>query len=270
MNELNCDQCHELMHGYLDNELDKPTHLGFTEHLASCADCRQQLQEMQLLKTTIKAQAPYYSAPASLTESLRASLQLPTEPPPLPLSAPSAPLSLPLSLLKTDRWRTLRNWLAPIMSAGVFAAALALYIATPTVDDNWADEAVSSHVRSLMGEHLMDVASSDKHTVKPWFTGKLDFSPPVYDFAAQGFPLLGGRLDYLQHQTAAALSYRHDKHIINTFIVPTTEPDSPTQTESRRGYNIVTWRQNHMRFIVVSDMDKGELEAFSQLTQKGM
>jgi anti-sigma factor RsiW len=129
---------------------------------------------------------------------------------------------------------------------------------------------VSSHVRSLMGEHLMDVASSDKHTVKPWFTGKLDFSPPVYDFAAQGFPLLGGRLDYLQHQTAAALSYRHDKHIINTFIVPTSEADSPALTESRRGYNIVTWRQNHMRFIVVSDMDKGELEAFSQLTQKGM
>ncbi|MDB5981092.1 MAG: zinc-finger family protein [Pseudomonas sp.] len=261
MNELNCELCHELMHGYLDNELDKPTHLGFTEHLASCADCRQRLQEMQLLKTAVKAQASYYSAPASLTDSLRASLQLPAQPLPLPEAKAKA---------KVDRWRTLRDWFAPIISAGVFAAALALYIATPTVDDNWADEAVSSHVRSLMGEHLMDVASSDKHTVKPWFTGKLDFSPPVYDFAAQGFPLLGGRLDYLQHQTAAALSYRHDKHIINTFVVPTSEPDSPAQTESRRGYNIVTWRQNHMRFIVVSDMDKGELEAFSQLTQKGL
>jgi anti-sigma factor RsiW len=261
MNELNCGLCHELMHSYLDDELDKAMRFGFTEHLATCDECRQQLEELQLLKTAMKAHAPYYSAPASLTESLRASLQRLEEP---------APLPSPLSPQKADRWKNLRNWLAPLMSAGVFAAALALYIATPSVDDNWADEAVSSHVRSLMGEHLMDVASSDKHTVKPWFTGKLDFSPPVYDFAAQGFPLLGGRLDYLQHQTAAALSYRHDKHIINTFIVPTTEPDSPSHIESRRGYNIVTWRQNHMRFIVVSDMDKGELEAFSQLTQKGL
>lgn len=257
MNELNCCLCHDLMHSYLDDELDKTMRFGFTEHLATCTECQHQLEELQLLKTAVKAKAPYYSAPASLTESLRASLQLPEEP-------------VPTAAIKVDYWKNLRNWLAPLMSAGVFAAALALYIATPSVEDNWADEAVSSHVRSLMGEHLTDVASSDKHTVKPWFTGKLDFSPPVYDFAAQGFPLLGGRLDYLQHQTAAALSYRHDKHIINTFIVPTTEPDSPAQTESRRGYNIITWRQNHMRFIVVSDMDKGELETFSQLTQKGL
>ncbi|MDB6142005.1 MAG: hypothetical protein JWP80_1049 [Pseudomonas sp.] len=253
MNDLNCEFCQELMHGYLDNELDKSMHLGFTEHLATCVECQNKLEELQAFKTAVKAHIPYYSAPASLTDSLRASLHVP--PSPLPKAHP---------------WQTLRNWLAPIVSATVFAAALALYIATPSVDDNWADEAVSSHVRSLMGEHLMDVASSDKHTVKPWFTGKLDFSPPVYDFAAQGFPLLGGRLDYIQHQTAAALSYRHDKHIINTFIVPTSEADSPAQTLSRRGYNIVTWRQNHMRFVVVSDMEKGELEAFSQLTQKGM
>lgn len=261
MNELNCGVCHELMHSYLDDELDQTMRFGFTEHLATCTACQHQLEELQLLTSAVKARGTYYSAPASLTESLRASLQLPAEP---------VPISPTLLSAKADRWKNLRNWLAPLVSAGVFAAALALYIATPSVDDNWADDAVSSHVRSLMGEHLMDVASSDKHTVKPWFTGKLDFSPPVYDFAAQGFPLLGGRLDYLQHQTAAALSYRHDKHIINTFIVPTTEPDSPTQVESRRGYNIVTWRQNHMRFIVVSDMDKGELETFSQLTQKGL
>lgn len=251
MNEMNCDLCHELMHGYLDNELDKPAQQRFTEHWATCADCQKRLEELQMFKTAVKAHIPYYSAPASLTDSLRARLQPPMAP-------------------KTDLWQTLRNWLAPALSAAVFAAALVLYVATPSIDDNWADEAVSSHVRSLMGEHLMDVASSDKHTVKPWFTGKLDFSPPVYDFTAQGFPLLGGRLDYLQHQTAAALSYRHDKHIINTFVVPTTEADSPAQTQSRRGYNIVSWRQNHMRFIVVSDMEKGELEAFSQLTQKGM
>jgi anti-sigma factor RsiW len=92
----------------------------------------------------------------------------------------------------------------------------------------------------------------------------------VYDFSAQGFPLLGGRLDYLQHQTAAALSYRHDKHIINTFVVPTTQADSGLQSQSKRGYNIVSWRQNHMRFIIVSDLDKQQLETLGQLTRKGL
>jgi anti-sigma factor RsiW len=127
---------------------------------------------------------------------------------------------------------------------------------------------VSDHVRSLMAGHLNDVASSDKHTVKPWFTGKIDFSPPVYDFAEQGYPLIGGRLDYLENQTAAALSYRHNKHIINAFILPTMEGDSAPQSLSRRGYNIVSWRQNHMRFIAVSDLNKAELETFGQLVQK--
>ncbi|WP_397451049.1 anti-sigma factor family protein [Pseudomonas sp. NA-150] len=251
MSEMNCEHCHALMHGYLDDELDVAAHQRFTGHLTDCTDCQLRLEELKVFSMAVKTHAPYYSAPASFTESLRASLQPPTAPRP-------------------NAWQNLRNWLAPALSATVFAAALLLYIATPSSDDVWTDEAVSSHVRSLMGEHLMDVASSDRHTVKPWFTGKLDFSPPVNDFAAQGFPLLGGRLDYLQHQTAAALSYRHDKHIINTFVVPTTEADSPLQIQSKRGYNIVSWRQNHMRFIVVSDLEKSELEAFSQLTQKGL
>lgn len=255
MNEMNCGLCHELMHGYLDNELDTPTLERFTEHLVNCPNCKQQFDELKMLTVAVKAHAPYYTAPASLTDSLRASLQSPPSP-------------------RTQAWEALqhalRNWLAPALSAAMLAAALFLYIGTPSSDDIWTDEAVSSHVRSLMGEHLMDIASSDKHTVKPWFTGKLDFSPPVYDFSAQGFPLLGGRLDYLQHQTAAALSYRHNKHIINTFVVPTTQADSEPQSQSKRGYNIVSWRQNHMRFIIVSDLDKQELETLGQLTRKGL
>jgi anti-sigma factor RsiW len=254
MNDLTCSHCHELIHGYLDNELDTTTAATVAEHLASCADCQRLHDEAQLLIASVKTQATYYAAPDALTRSVFANLQSPK---------PSA----------SSLWDLLRNpartWLAPAFSTIALALALVLYVATPSSEQPWMDEAVSSHVRSLMAEHLNDVASSDRHTVKPWFTGKLDFSPPVYDYSAQGYPLLGGRLDYLQHQTTAALSYGHAKHIINVFILPTSEPDKPRQHLSLRGYNIVSWQQNHMRFIVVSDLEKSELEAFSQLVEKG-
>lgn len=151
------------------------------------------------------------------------------------------------------------------MAIWTLTLAMVLYVATPGSEQPLMDEAVSSHVRSLMGEHLNDVVSSDRHTVKPWFTGNLDFSPPVFDYAAQGFPLLGGRLDYLQHQTTAALSYGRAKHIINVFILPAPEADKPRQSQTIRGFNVVSWQANHMRFVMVSDLEKGELEAFSEL-----
>jgi anti-sigma factor RsiW len=161
------------------------------------------------------------------------------------------------------------NWFAPAFSLAALALAVMLYVDIPENQNPWLDEAVSGHVRSLMAEHLNDVISSDRHTVKPWFIGKIDFAPPVYDFTAQGYPLLGGRLDYLEHQTAAVLTYRRNKHIINTFILPTDETDSAPQNATDRGYNIVYWRQNHMRFILVSDLNKDELSALGQLMQKG-
>jgi len=145
-----------------------------------------------------------------------------------------------------------------------------LYLAAPSAERPWLDEAVSSHVRSLMVDHLNDVVSSDRHTVKPWFTGKLDFAPPVFDFSQQGYPLLGGRLDYLQQQSAAALTYGHGRHVINLFILPTTQADGAAQNLSLRGYNLVAWRRNHLRFILVSDLEQGELAALGQLIQKGL
>lgn len=196
--------------------------------------------------TSVKQRMPYYAAPASLSAQV------------LALDTPAPGL--------LERWRA---WLAPAFSAAALALAMVLYVATPGSEQPLMDEAVSSHVRSLMGEHLNDVVSSDRHTVKPWFTGKLDFSPPVFDYAAQGFPLLGGRLDYLQHQTTAALSYGRNKHIINVFILPTPEADKPHQSESIRGFNVVSWQANHMRFVLVSDVEKSELETLGQLLKNG-
>ncbi|WP_213936815.1 anti-sigma factor [Pseudomonas sp. dw_612] len=246
MNKLDCTVCQTLVHGYLDKELDSAMTANVAEHLAGCAECTRLLDEARLLTVNVKRHAPYYSAPASLTANVLAAV---------------APRSSAV-----ERWRT---WFAPAFSVAALALAMVLYVATPGSEQPLMDEAVSSHVRSLMGEHLNDVVSSDRHTVKPWFTGKLDFSPPVSDYAAQGFPLLGGRLDYLQHQTTAALSYGRAKHIINVFILPTTEADKPPKTRSIRGFNVVSWEENHMQFVMVSDVEKSELEALGQLLRSG-
>lgn len=137
----------------------------------------------------------------------------------------------------------------------------------PAADELLANEVLSSHVRSLMANHLADISSSDQHTVKPWFAGKLDFSPPVEDFAKQGFPLIGGRLDYLENRPVAALVYERRKHLINLFVWPGSESDVPTKTVSRQGYNLIHWTQSHMTYWVASDLDKSELQEFIQLVQ---
>ncbi|MFY0731308.1 anti-sigma factor family protein [Pseudomonas sp. NFX15] len=249
MNELDCTVCQPLIHGYLDQELEPATAANVAAHLAGCAECARLHDQVKLLMAGVKQQARYYRAPASLAARVL---------------EPVAPVT------QTPRsYEGWRRWFAPVFSATALALAMVLYVATPASEQPLFDEAVSSHVRSLMGEHLNDVVSSDRHTVKPWFTGKLDFSPPVLDYAAQGFPLLGGRLDYLQHQTTAALSYGRAKHIINVFILPTSESDKPRQSQSIRGFNVVSWQENHMRFVLVSDLEKSELEAFSQLLKNG-
>lgn len=242
MNKLDCTVCQTLIHGYLDQELDPPTAAQVAGHLAACAECARLHDQARLLKVSVKRQALYYRAPVALTDSVLAAVA------PRPRAV--------------ERWR---KWLAPVFSAAALALAVVLYVATPGSEQPLMDEAVSSHVRSLIGEHLNDVVSSDRHTVKPWFTGKLDFSPPVFDYSAQGFPLLGARLDYLQHQTTAALSYGRAGHIINVFILPTPEADKPQQSQTIRGFNVVSWQASHMRFVLVSDLEKSELEAFSQL-----
>ncbi|MGU9850354.1 anti-sigma factor family protein [Pseudomonas koreensis] len=246
MNELDCTVCQTQLHGYLDQELDPATAAQVAAHLSACAECARLHEQARLLKVSVQRHAPCYRAPASLTASVFAT------------DTPAPGL--------IQRWQ---KWLAPAFSAAALALAMVLYVATPGSEQPLLDEAVSSHVRSLMGGHLNDVVSSDRHTVKPWFTGKLDFSPPVFDYSAQGFPLLGGRLDYLQHQTTAALSYGHAKHIINVFILPTNEADNAVQSQSLRGFNVVSWRSAHMRFVLVSDVEKTELEALGQLLRNG-
>lgn len=224
------------------------------QHLQGCAACRARLQEQLAVAGALRQRALRHSMPESLRTRLRASL---------PAQAPRPRASWWNGLLGPGPFGGLRL-------GGAFAAGAALVLSlqffagTGSHEDRLADEVVAGHVRSLMAQHLADVASSDHHTVKPWFAGKLDFSPPVMDLAAQGYPLSGGRLDYLDSRAVAALVYRHGPHLINLFIWPASQAGAASFAASAiKGYNLLHWRRGGMNYWAVSDINASELKTFA-------
>lgn len=244
---MNCQQAKLLIDAYADGELDPAGVLEMEKHFRDCPSCAQAFRSVQGLKKSLKQDALRFNAPAELRERLKAELRPPAE--------SGRPFSI---------W----NWFATATAGTAvicFALLLALTFTRPSTQQQLAQEIVSSHIRSLMANHEMDVASSDQHTVKPWFDGKLDFSPPVKDLATQGFPLIGGRLDYLNNRAVAALVFHRAKHVINLFIWPTKEGDSePTTRTSINGYNLIHWSRGGMAFWAVSDLNEKELMEFVQ------
>ncbi|HEY6898198.1 MAG TPA: hypothetical protein VI279_13130 [Rhodocyclaceae bacterium] len=205
------------------------------------------------LAALIKQQAGRYRAPSGLQQRIAADLAQATAAPRTVMPAPSV----------WQRW----FGMGAAFAAGIaMAVALSLFFGSQGGQDRLVQQVVDSHVRSLMVAHLSDVASSDQHTVKPWFDGKLDFAPPVQDLAAAGFPLAGGRLDYLAERPVAALIYRHRLHVINLFIWPASGP-SPFVAVStvRQGYNVKSWQDDGMQFWLVSDVQAADLASFEKL-----
>jgi len=249
---MNCKDAQNLINGYVDGELDMVRNLDIERHIQDCALCAQGYKNHQVLRNGIKTGSFYFKAPVDLQRRIQLSL-------PKAAKAEVGPRLLP-------KWWF--NIAAPMAAAAIVVLALVPFLRGPSVDDLLAREIVSSHVRSLMASHLADVPSSDQHTVKPWFAGKVNFSPPVEDLAKQGFPLIGGRLDYVDNRPVAALIYQRQKHFINLFMWPSeSNSDVGTKTVSRQGYNLSHWTKSGMKYWAASDLNNAELQEFVQLVQ---
>lgn len=267
---MNCEEATKLMDGYLDGELDPITSQAIEEHLRGCPTCEEAYKANSALIRAMERATPYYKAPAELRERIQSSLREEIAERPMrnvgrdaqPLITKKQPE--PRSILFGTSW----NWLA-LAAAVVFAAIIAWNIMPrlqrPGNDQFLATQLIASHVRSLMASHLTDVASSDQHTVKPWLDAKLDFAPAVVDLSSEGFPLIGGRLDYLENRPVAALIYQRRKHFINLFVWPAAPDATRTQkTITHQGYQLLHWADSDFNYWAVSDVNEKDLEAFKQ------
>jgi len=255
---VSCKLTQRFVPGYLDGELDLSRTIEMETHLQVCAECARELERLQALLAAMQRGSLAYATPDGLRERIQSSLRAPT-----PAEAPE----------RASGW-----YAFPILRwAGAFAVFALCAITAwqflpglrgPTSDQRLAAEVLTSHVRSLEANHLMDVASTDQHTVKPWFDGKLDFSPPVEDLASDGFPLVGGRLDYLEGRQVAALVYQRRKHFINLFVWPYASGSNSAKTlESQQGYNMTRWSRGGFQFWAVSDISAQDLAEFVRILE---
>ena len=248
---MECKDTLELLPAHVDRELGLPEAVEIERHLQTCPRCQAEYAEQLALRAAIRRDVTYFNVPGHLESRIQAAL-------------PSPPLRAPLPAKRTWNWLAMGTTLVSIIAV---AWSVSLYLALPSAGDRFADEVISSHVRSLLTSHGVDVASSDRHAVKPWFNGKLDFSPPVYDLTTEGFPLVGGRLDYLDHRPVAALVYRHRQHVIDLFVAPVTgdRKDVSPRSLSRQGYHIIHWSHGGMVFWAVSDVEPAQLGKFREM-----
>ncbi len=249
---MSCDFTRTALHGYMDGELDASRSAEFERHLEGCRECAKALETEESLRSGLQRNGLYERAPVGLRKKIRAELD----------AATAAPVAQ-----RIPAWR----WVA--LAASILLVASISWYVWPRPGTSNADappfsaaELIDAHVRSLQPGHLTDVASTDQHTVKPWFDGKLDFAPPVRDYADDGFSLVGGRLDVLGGRNVAVLVYARRKHFINVFVLPTKEPDTPIHPPGlRQGYQWLHWRRQGMEYCAVSDVSVADLHELAQL-----
>jgi anti-sigma factor RsiW len=246
---MSCDRVDTVIHSYFDNELDPVGATEFERHLEQCSECVDALDALNSLHLSMNLAQLYEKAPAPFRKKVLASLGA----------------SRPVAIFQAGTtWRWLAAAAAILM--GVYLGAqLVSYQRAGNYQTVIAAEIIDAHLRSLQPGHLVDVVSTDQHTVKPWFDGKLDFSPPVQDFADQGFPLQGGRIDVIHGHSVAALVYARRKHFVNVFIWSTGEKNTAPRVGSQQGYQWIEWDKAGMEFCVVSDAAPSALEQLHNL-----
>jgi anti-sigma factor RsiW len=257
---MNCAESQVLIHALIDGELDAGHMSDVEAHVATCPACAGELKALRATREAIAGARLKEAAPAQLRTRIEAALPAP----------PSRAAGRLASWLAS--WRNFLGGLTlgTALSAAV-AATLVVAVIRNDQDQRIADDVVSAHVRSLQAGHLTDVLTSDQHTVKPWFNGKLDLAPPVIDLTAQGFTLIGGRLDYIDGEAAASIVYRRRNHVINLFVARHSgAAHAGAKIETVHGFNVRRWTQDGLDFWAVSDINAEELDEFGQKFMAGL
>jgi anti-sigma factor RsiW len=240
---------------YLDAEVDALTAAAIELHLVHCAECQQLRADIEALRTTLRRDAPDFRTPPALRAKIMQAL-----------GAEAAAASPRRDNFARSYWGLRSFWTGALggLATAAAAAMLAWFVLIPSYTNPIVDEVLHAHVNSLMSTHLIDVVSTDRHTVKPWFAGHVDVSPAVADFAAQGYRLTGGRVDLLRQQRAAVVVYQHGAHVINVFCWAATSAPLP-RNATRHGYHLAFWRSGDLGYAAVSDTGWDELAALERL-----
>ena len=251
---MECDRATGMLSPLVDSALGLFTRWRVRRHVAGCTDCADKLEELRAMQSAIRTKLTFHRAPPGLAARIGAALPREVAP------APSRPwFRMPAFSFGSTG-----------LAGALAGVALTLLLVGGQPRSDLLQDVVGSHIRSLQADHLTDVLTSDQHTVKPWLSARLDVSPPVKELKDRGFPLVGGREDYVDGHPAAVVVYRHDKHVINlfTWASPGRSDEAP-RDESRQGFNIVTWRRGGITYYAVSDVEADQLAVFAKLVAEG-
>jgi len=256
---MNCSEAEILIHALLDGELDAGHARDVEGHLAGCAECSKRLAAFRGMRQAMTEANLKETAPLYLRSRIEEALPAPSREETIVANAPR------FGTLRPSRRSFAGGFASGAILSAAVAATLAIGVFHSDQEQLIAAQVVSAHLRSLQPGHLTDVETSDQHTVKPWFNGKLDVAPPVVDLTAQGFTLVGGRLDDINDETVAAIVYRRRNHVINLFIAQ--QPSGGRRSalsESHRGFNVRQWSEGGLGFWAVSDLNGAELDEFCE------
>src|SRR5438094_1407078 len=241
---MTCDEAEVLLHALIDGELDAGHAREVENHIAGCPRCAAALRDYSEMSSAIAEAGAGYTAPAALRQRIEAALPQRQAP---------------------NRRAVLRGFAMGSAVSALAATGLVAIVLRHDDVERIQSEVVSAHLRSLQAGHLTDVVSTDQHTVKPWFNGKLDVAPPVIDLTAQGFTLVGGRLDYVDARAIGAVVYKRRQHVINLFVSqPSSTERRPAKTATIQGFNIRHWSDRGLNYWAVSDLAKDELADFGE------